>query len=155
MKTATSDASAVTLIQRMWLKICCWCLKGQKKMTLGKTLKPLASLWRTDRCSCDSHREATPSHSRIFDKSCPQWRLLIMLSKHGVISEYAHAVHSSSKAILDVLALGKWLGTGHWWDIFRHTVNEQFWVPARGLSHLARLEHKERKQTENKTLLMI
>lgn len=42
MKTATSDASAVTLIQRMWLKICCWCSKGQEKKW---HLEKLSSLW--------------------------------------------------------------------------------------------------------------
>lgn len=155
MKTATSDPSAVTLIQRMWQEICCWCSKGQKKLTFGKTLKTLASLWRTGRCSCDSHREANSSHSRNLTKAVNSDAYWIMLSKHRVICESAHAVHSSWKAILDVLASIKWLETGHWINIFSHTVNEEFWVPTHRQSHLARLGHKERKQTENKTSLMI
>lgn len=133
MKTGASNPSAVTLIQRMWLEICCWCSKGQKKMTFGKTLKPLASLWRTDRCPCQQPPRGESFPQQNFDKSCPQWCLLIMLSKDGAVSECA----TPQKAILDLLALAKWLETGHWKDIFSHTANEEFWVPACRLSQLA------------------
>lgn len=55
-----------------------------------------------------------------------------------------------TKAILDLLAPVKWLVTGHYIDVFSHTVNEDVWVPAWRQSYLDRWQHMERKQTNKR-----